>query len=232
MATAPLELKQASDVVKTHDLFLEEVEKNHQLPLFGDFCCRFAVQPECQMKEFMSGLILLSEVSSKSEFTLFWCSLKNFKLSLWSVKDELKNEPVFLKHTVNNIPPSTIIPINKNTKITHQTDFICITNGENTYYFKCFTGSPIDWYKAFLATKEALIAWEPIAEYQMDLTSPSQQKSNYLFRSRLPGSLYDETPIHGIYLICFCLIFILNFLFFNLRNEKTTFKIFIECFIT
>ena len=43
MATAALNLKDASDVIKTYDLTVEEVEKSMQLPLFGDFCCRFAV---------------------------------------------------------------------------------------------------------------------------------------------------------------------------------------------
>lgn len=200
MATATLNLKEASDVIKTHDLSLENMDKNLQLPLFGDFCCRFAVQPECQLKEFMSGLVLFREVSPKTEFTLFWCNLKNFRLNLWPVKDELKNEPVFVKHTVSSTPAGTIVPINKNTKVTHQCELIGVSNGEKNYSIKCFSGLPLDWYKALLATKDAFIAWEPIAEYQMDLSSLSQPRSNYLLRSRLPGSLYDETPIQGMLL--------------------------------
>jgi len=198
MATASLDLKDASDVVKTHDLAIEEMDKSLQLPLFGDFCCRFAVQPESQLKEFLSGLIMFSDMNAKSELSLNWCSLKNFKLNLWPVKEELKNEPVFVKHTVSNSPPLKIVPINSASKIVHQGELLTISNGDVCYIIRCCNGPSLDWYKALMAIKEAFVAWEPIAEYQMDLASLSHPRSNYLFRNRFPGSLYEETPIQGI----------------------------------
>lgn len=197
MATASLNLKDASDAVKTHDLAIEDVGKGLQLPLFGDFCCRFAVQPDCQLKEYISGLVLFSEVGAKSDFVLCWCSLKNFKLNLWPVKEELRNEPVFVKHTVSTAPATTLVPINSNSKLVHQGELITIGNSDATFAIKCCYGSPLDWYKALLATKEAFMTWEPIAEYNMDLASLAHPR-NYCLRSRLPGSLYEETPIQSI----------------------------------
>lgn len=201
MATANLNLKDASDVIKTYDLevALEEVEKSRQLPLFGDFCCRFAVQPESQLKEFISGLIMYQSVSSKSEPALFWCSLKNFRLHLWPVKEELKNEPVFVKHTISNTAANIIVPIGSNTKIGLNESSLTVFNGDasQSHCVRPCSGSLTDWHRAFLACKEAFIAWEVIAEYQMELAQLTQPRSNYCLRNRLPGSLYDETPIQG-----------------------------------
>lgn len=197
MASANLNLKDASDVIKTYDLSLEEVEKNMQLPLFGDFCCRFAVQPESQLKEFISGLIMYQSTASKSEPALFWCSLKNFRLHLWPVKEELKSEPVFVKHTISNTAANIVVPIGSNTKITLTENSLTVCNGDTSHCVRPCSGSLTDWHRAFLTCREAFIVWEPIAEYQMELAQLTQPRSNYCLRNRLPGSLYDETPIQG-----------------------------------
>lgn len=48
MASARLTLDDAHDSIHTHDLVTVNHEnKSHQLPLFGHFCCRLAVQPNC-----------------------------------------------------------------------------------------------------------------------------------------------------------------------------------------
>lgn len=48
MASARLNLEDANDSIHTHDLVTVNHEnKSHQLPLFGHFCCRLAVQPNC-----------------------------------------------------------------------------------------------------------------------------------------------------------------------------------------
>lgn len=197
MATASLNLKDASDAIKTYDLAMEEGDKNFQLPLFGDFCCRFAVQPESQPKEFISGLVSYKETSAKCEATLFWCSLKNYRLSLWSVKEELRNEPVFVKHTTSNCAPTSIVPIGSQTAVVLQENMIVVSNGSSGHCIQMCSCPLSDWYRALLACREAFIAWEPIAEYQMDLAPAAQSRSNYFLRNRLPGSLYDETPIQG-----------------------------------
>lgn len=210
MATAALNLKDASDVIKTYDLTMEEVEKSMQLPLFGDFCCRFAIQPESQLREFISGLVMYQSVASNGESALFWCSLKNFRLHLWSVKEELKSEPVFVKHTISNAPASIVVPIGSSTKIgLNENNSLTVSNGDasQSHSFRPCSGSITDWHRALLACKEAFIAWEPIAEYQMELAQLSQPRSNYFLRNRLPGSLYDETPIQGKFIVIKTLLY-------------------------
>ena len=200
MASACLNLKDASDATKTYDLTLQDVAL---LPLFGDFCCRFAVQPESQLKEFISGLVTLDntyeEGISNKQPALFWCSLKNFRLHLWHVKEELRYEPVFVKHTISNIAANIIIPINSNTKIAHQTGLVTVGNGDTSHNIRPCTGTSNEWNRALTACREAFIAFEPISEFQMDLAVISQPRSNYFLRNRLPGSLYDETPIQGMH---------------------------------
>lgn len=199
MATANLNLTDASDVIKTYDLALEEVEKSLQVPLFGDFCCRFAVQPESQIKEFISGLIMYQSTASKGKPTLYWCSLKNFRLHLWPVKEELKNEPVFVKHTISNIAANIVVPIGSNTKIVLNENSLTIFNDDVSqgHCVRPCSGSLTDWNRALLTCLESFKAWEPIAEYHMELAQLTQPRSNYCLRNRLPGSLYDETPIQG-----------------------------------
>lgn len=196
MASANLCLKDCSDSIKTYDLNLENVERNLQLPLFGHFCCRLAVQPQCQMKEYISGLLELRP-NLRSEYGLYWCVLKGFKLNLWNVKRDLQNEPVFLKHTLSNTTPNMVVPINKQTRISQSESTMVIANNDNSCCFQCLTGSQADWFKALLSMQDDFIAWETIAEYQMDLASMAQPRPQYFPFDRLPGALYNETPIQG-----------------------------------
>ena len=52
LATATLRLEEAGEEVGSHELYIEEGE-NRELgklpPLFGQFCCRLAVQPYCRL---------------------------------------------------------------------------------------------------------------------------------------------------------------------------------------
>ncbi len=48
LATATLRLEDAAEDVRCHELYLEDGENDRLPPLFGQFCCRLAVQPYCR----------------------------------------------------------------------------------------------------------------------------------------------------------------------------------------
>ena len=50
-----LRLEDAGEEVKPHELFLEDAENDRLPPLFGQFCCRLAVQPYCREEPVLVG---------------------------------------------------------------------------------------------------------------------------------------------------------------------------------
>lgn len=167
------------------------MDKNLQLPLFGHFCCRLAVQPDCLQKDYICGILKFVEY----EPDLFWCVLSKFKLHLWRMKTELKDEPAYLKHTSNKRAPDLIIPINSHTKINQNKHLIILINSDKSHAFECINDQHKDWYRCLNNCIEDFRAWEPIAEYNMELVPVS--RSQYLFQDRPAGSLYNDTPIQG-----------------------------------
>jgi len=70
--------------------------KYHSLPLFGHFCCRLAIQPECINKEICIGNV---KVSGQN----YWARLQGFCIKMWESK----------KHAEEGQNPEHMIPINK-----------------------------------------------------------------------------------------------------------------------
>ncbi|GFX63043.1 rhotekin-2 [Trichonephila clavipes] len=70
IAHAKLNLSDANARIKTYDLVMESIEKSNQLPLFGHFCCRLAVQPKCMIEETFSGYLSLVQIPTKLCMTL------------------------------------------------------------------------------------------------------------------------------------------------------------------
>ncbi|XP_046913743.2 rhotekin-2 isoform X4 [Dermatophagoides farinae] len=195
IARSTLNLKDSADLIKTYDLDIEEeLDKNLQLPLFGHFCCRLAVQPECLLKDYRSGI-----VRSIDSNEMFWSVLAKFKLNLWHMKTELKDEPAYLKHTASKRTPNLIIPINNQTKISQQKDqtaLIQLINNDITFTFESINDQHNEWFRCLNKCREDFIAWQPIAEYNMELAPISHHRSQYLFHDRPTGtSLYNETSI-------------------------------------
>ncbi len=48
VGTATLRLEDAGEEVRCHELYLEDAENDRLPALFGQFCCRLAVQPYCR----------------------------------------------------------------------------------------------------------------------------------------------------------------------------------------
>lgn len=88
----------------------------HNLPLFGHFCCRLAVQPTCMMQDVYSGSLYVPQsfIDSNINVTTVVCidgenwvkclaRLVGFKLKLWTSK----------RNFAINKQPDASISINK-----------------------------------------------------------------------------------------------------------------------
>lgn len=53
--------------------------KVHVLPLFGHFCCRLAIQPDCITKEVRIGFITINDQR-------YWARLQGFEIEAWKSK--------------------------------------------------------------------------------------------------------------------------------------------------
>lgn len=212
MATISLNKRDSCDEVRTHELTLENVNKNIELPLFGHICLRLAVQSDHQIRESVAGFVKFTEnikssppspssSSSSDDDNFYWCSLRNFKLNLWKVDKASLGELAYVKHTIKKKAASLVVPISSNTKISLSSDTLLVVNGHHSYSIQCTSSSSSgtttnnEWYNHLVECKQCFIAWEPISEYQMELASVSRGSS--LLRSRVPGTLYEETHIQS-----------------------------------
>jgi len=76
-------------------IILSLENKYHSLPLFGHFCCRLAVQPECINKEMCIGNV-------KIDGQDYWARLQGFYIKIWESKKHAEGQN-----------PEHIISINK-----------------------------------------------------------------------------------------------------------------------
>ncbi|KAI4504888.1 hypothetical protein M0802_000438 [Mischocyttarus mexicanus] len=103
-ASAKLTIEETDNGVRTHDLVINHVEnKNCMLPLFGHFCCRLAVEPECINSDIHAGII---DINGQK----YWARLRNFCVKTWLSK-ELEDE----KNVIHTIPidKETVIQLSK-----------------------------------------------------------------------------------------------------------------------
>lgn len=203
MAQATLRLKDAADAIKTHDLIIENLEnRNAQLPLFGHFCCRLAVQPDCQNIERISGYLKIKEVTARATKieSVYWASLSNFQLKLWTKRSDRNSNYGGHKKSIDNQTPDLVIPITKKTVMKSGSNALTLHNED-----KCFLVSNDDglgdirlWVNHLDQCIKDYAIWEPVADFPMEIPSPSPTRAPMFMKPRAPGSLYDETPIQGL----------------------------------
>ncbi|GBM13887.1 Rhotekin-2 [Araneus ventricosus] len=195
VAHAKLNLSDANSRIKTYDLVMETTEKHNQLPLFGHFCCRMAVQPKCMVEEVFSGyLSLVQQIGNITGSRRMLCSLKNFTLSMWSNFADV--------HSSN---PDVVIPIKTGTKVTPSSKAISYprfsfrveyTDDEETKEHLLAADSPIqlsEWLNHIAQHIKDFELWKPASESLMEISSPSVCRNSQFIRHR-NSSLYDETP--------------------------------------
>ena len=81
-------LEHAGEDVRPHELFLEDNENDRLPPMFGQFCCRLAVQPYCREEPVLCGSLSLryplnERYSGGRWAENCWARLMDFKLCLW-----------------------------------------------------------------------------------------------------------------------------------------------------
>lgn len=197
MAKAKLRLEDADESICTYDLIIESNEnRQSQLPLFGMFCCRLAVQPDCHFEEKISGYL---KYQIKDTASMYWSSLKSFRLFLWnkaSISPDHRHYQGF-----QSIPPDIVIPINMSTKVEKLKEgvsFVVVNDDNQSYTFSVI--NPED-YSLWLLQIESHIndykIWKKAAEKVMDIPNPSPIRLSMISAQRIPGSLYEMTSLLG-----------------------------------
>lgn len=193
MASARLTLDDAHDSIHTNDLELVNHEnKSHQLPLFGHFCCRLAVQPNSVSQEVCSGEISVHD-RDLDKFVNYWGQLQAFKLDLWDKqehwekgKDPVKSVTVDRESTIQVGKGSREIYIANMCEGRDDVSIIKLrSKDEQSHWTKCLVQHAKDHLR-----------WKHTAENVMDVQAPGNARHSFTKQLR-QGSLYDETPLIG-----------------------------------
>ncbi|KAG8200362.1 hypothetical protein JTE90_028543 [Oedothorax gibbosus] len=199
VAHANLSLSDANPRIKTYDLAIETTDKSNQLPLYGHFCLRLAVQPKCMTDEVFSGyLSLVQQIGNITGSRRMLCSLKNFSLSMWSNFADV--------HSSN---PDVVIPIKTGTKMTPSCKSIAYPrfsfradytteDTEERRELLLAADSPIqlsEWLNYINQHIQDYELWKPASESLMEISSPCVCRNSQFSRHR-NSSLYDETPFY------------------------------------
>ncbi|XP_053200638.1 rhotekin-like [Panonychus citri] len=243
LAKALLRLEDSDESICTYDLELvKESNRQSQLPLFGLFCCRLAVQPYCLTEERLSSYLkgdiettdenntittttttpttttttttttitttTSSDKNNKKEDKkkpMYWASLEAFKLCLWRKKlSSVNTEPLANRRAGQ---PTLIIDINQFTVCRKGSDSKSFTlintlnfNGKeskvkHTLYVLNKEDREV-WLNVIDVHIKEHRVWGKSAETLMEIpeASSSIQMPSFLSQ-RLPGSLYDQTPL-------------------------------------
>ncbi|TGZ51984.1 rhotekin isoform X1 [Temnothorax longispinosus] len=186
VARAKLTLDDTDDNTHTHDLTINSVEnKYHSLPLFGHFCCRLAVQPECINKEMCIGNV-------KVDGQNYWARLQGFCIKMWESK----------KHAEEGQNPEHMIPVNKRTIIqpskTSGKELLINNSGnsmEKLLPIKFESKEEAQkWSRILLAHVKDHSRWKHAAEVIQRVSSIESTRNSFISNKR-QGSLYDETPL-------------------------------------
>lgn len=191
MAHASLGLDDADVQVHTHDLVMENLENpQHQLPLFGHFCCKLAVVPDCVQDERLSGYLGVVQVNSASGRRRLWCVLKNFQLCLWTSQEDSRQ-----------LPPVLSIPINKDTRLrtegTKHIMRILIVISDKVQEHILVADSELEYSKWVSQIRQHLQdyeLWAQCASKHMEIPSPGPRRAPMFLHAR-QTSLYDETSL-------------------------------------
>ncbi|KAL0134671.1 hypothetical protein PUN28_001455 [Cardiocondyla obscurior] len=186
VAYAKLTLGDTNDNTHTHDLVINSIQnKCHSLPLFGHFCCRLAVQPECINKEMCIGNV-------KIDGQDYWARLQGFHIKIWESK----------KHAEEGQNSEHTIPINKKTIIqpskSSSKEFLINNSGNNIEKMLPIKFESKEeaqkWSRLLLMHANDHSRWKHAAEVIQRVSSIESTRNSFISNKR-QGSLYDETPL-------------------------------------
>jgi len=196
LATATLRLEDAGEDVRPHELFLEDTENDRLPPLFGQFCCRLAVQPYCREEPVLVGSLSVrypdnERYSGDRWAENCWGRLMDWKLCLWQSLDQYEAAR----------SPSKQIRIDQDTRIKDEGDFFTVENyGEGMIEFKCEDKEKkVMWLAHLYQHACDHKRWKSASQEKMEVLSPDTKpvvrtKSMCRTRSKLV-LLYNETKI-------------------------------------
>lgn len=219
IASATLTLSEASDLPHTHDLQLtsshtttyasNNINNNqaiiNKLPLFGHFCCRLAVQPDCLNTSYVASDIQLLHPFDEQLFSGY-ARLQAFQISCWDSLESFET----------NAEATYAIEVTRDTKIKRRSELefiLCnMIEGVNKKFIFHANDSAeaSNWELAIKRAIKEHTLWKHVSiNTPMDISTPGSERC-YLSRSSRHGSLYDQVPIlskyYGSTLVCVCVI--------------------------
>ncbi|XP_054010052.1 rhotekin-2-like isoform X2 [Hylaeus anthracinus] len=191
VAYAKMTLDDSDTNTRTHDLVLNNFEnKVHALPLFGHFCCRLAVQPDCIDKEVRIGFVNINDQRC-------WARLRGFEIETWKSK----------KLAEGSHEPTYTIDVNKETLVRqsksmyNQLRIINSVDGtkkRDTIEFN--TKEDLQkWFEQLTTRINEHSRWKHAAVNLQRIPCSDNSSGNTSARNSFvgnrQGSLYDETPL-------------------------------------
>lgn len=198
IATAQLKIGEASDLPHTHDLTITPSNSNtntfNNLPLFGHYCCRLAVQPDCIETISCAGELILHGKGPCRSLDGY-AKLQAFRLELWDDEQTCQQ----------SMQPRRTIDVNRDTKVKHRGELELVLNimEEGTieeYILRAKSLSEATkWYAAIKKLIKEHSQWEHVTvAASMPLAVPANMKNGFLRSSARHRSLYDQVPIMGM----------------------------------
>ncbi|KAI8486179.1 septin cytoskeleton organization [Branchiostoma belcheri] len=193
-ASVELSLRDASDSIRTHDLSVGSKDSSSHLSLYGNLCCRLAVQPRCMVEECAAGFLNLQEmVGGLPNWTRRWCVLKGPYLRTWAYPEEVEEkEPLLSLHIRQDTRVEEVDKMMM--KRPNSFDVITRVSGEDQpHIFSADTREDRDtWVQALKRHFAHAEAWQQAYHCMMPIHIPTPCKLPAFLRK---GSLYDDLSV-------------------------------------
>ncbi|XP_019635707.1 PREDICTED: rhotekin-2-like isoform X2 [Branchiostoma belcheri] len=193
-ASVELSLRDASDSIRTHDLSVGSKDSSSHLSLYGNLCCRLAVQPRCMVEECAAGFLNLQEmVGGLPNWTRRWCVLKGPYLRTWAYPEEVEEkEPLLSLHIRQDTRVEEVDKMMM--KRPNSFDVITRVSGEDQpHIFSADTREDRDtWVQALQRHFAHAEAWQQAYHCMMPIHIPTPCKLPAFLRK---GSLYDDLSV-------------------------------------
>ncbi|XP_011368529.1 rhotekin-2 isoform X1 [Pteropus vampyrus] len=198
LAQTTLTLESAEDSFKTHNLSINGNEASpFWLPLFGNMCCRFVVQPACMSENAFAGFLNQQQmVDSLISWRRLYCVLRGGKLYCFYTPEEIEAK----------VEPALVVSINKETRIRamdknaktriHNFSIINPAAGQAiTHIFAAENKEDLQkWMEAFWQHFFDLSQWKHCCEELMKIEIMSPRKPP-LFLTKEATSVYHDMSI-------------------------------------
>ena len=185
--------------VETHELYIEDPSVENCPPMFGAICCRLAALPYCCEDPILNGTIQAQmskgppTIHDFSQPKQFFASLMDWKLSLWTCKEQKESARKAL----------VSIPVTRDTCILEENSNCLTITNENCTWKVDFEQK--SWLMALLQHAADHRRWKIAATKKLNLGSRAEISQNASKRPRYTKSfkrtrsklvmLYNETGV-------------------------------------